>query len=165
MGAVMKVFIKVIFLIMITCSFVYSQTAPNFTLKDRNNNSIKLSDFKSKVLILIFTNTKNKLAIVKAKELKRIFDEEKVNIVIITTNKDLSPIDFNTFVGKNSLEKSGIYALKGDNWVLKAYSVKDGQTSIFILKKLGNKFFILKRFNNLDNIKEIKLVVESALSR
>ncbi len=165
MGAVMKVFIKAIFLIMIIFSFAYSQSAPNFILKDRNNNSIKLSDFKSEVIILIFTNTKSELAIVKAKELKKIFDGESVDIVIITTDENLSPIDFNTFVGKNNLEKSGIYVLKGDNWVLKAYSVNNYQTSIFILKRLKNKFFILKRFNNLNTTNEIKLVVESVLNR
>lgn len=161
----MKVFIKAIFLIMIIFSFAYPQIAPNFILKDRNNNSIKLSDFKSKVLVLIFTNTKSNLAIVKAKELKKLFDEESIDIVIITTNENLSPIDFNTFVGKNNLEKLGIYALKGDSWVLKAYSVNTEEVNIFILKRRGDKFFISKKFDNLDNLKEIKITIETLLHR
>lgn len=161
----MKVFIKAIFLIMIIFSFAYPQTAPNFILKDRNNNSIKLSSFKSDVLILIFTNTENKFAITKIKELKKVFDEDKVDIVVITTDSKLSLIDFNTFVVKNNFEKLGIYVLKGDSWVLRAYSVNNYQTSIFILRRLKNKFSILKKFDDFNNLDSIKLAIESALSR
>ncbi len=161
----MKVFIKAILLMIITFSFAYSQIAPNFLLKDRNNSSIRLSDFKNKVLILIFTNTKDKITVVKAKELRNIFDKKKVGIIIITTDKDLSSIEFNRFVVKNDIEKFGIYTLKGDRWVLKAYSATPDKVKILILRKRGNKFFILKEFNSFDKFNEIRLSVETVLDR
>ncbi len=165
MGAVMKVFMKAIFLTIIIFSFVYSQIAPDFLLKDRNNSPIKLSEFKNEVLILMFTNTKDKITIEKAKELRNIFDKDKVGVVIITTDKDLSSVEFNRFVVENNLEESGIYALKGDRWILKAYSVKPDKVKILILRKGGDKFFILKEFNSFDKFNEIRLSVETILDR
>lgn len=156
--------IKSIFFVIIFVSFAFSQTkAPDFNLKDRNNHFIQLTDFKEKVVVLIFAPTKNKIAVVRAKEIKKAFEGENLQVVFITTDIKLSPIEFNTFIGKNNLNKSGVYTLKGDSWVIKAYKLDNSRTAIFILKRFGDKYFILKRIDDLNNANVLKHAIENAL--
>ena len=67
----------------------FNSDAPQFTLKDKENNIVKLSDFKDKLLLLQFVNQKNSMTDYQFEMLKNFSQQwqDTINIVTIATEE------------------------------------------------------------------------------
>ncbi len=110
--------------------------APDFSGKDINNNTIKLSDFKNKVILLDFWAS---WCVPCKKSIPYLIDyfssNKDTNFVIIAVNVDTDMDNFKSF--KNKLEKDFpfIVVLDPNNKIIKQYNIEAMPTTIFINKK------------------------------
>ncbi|RUM59570.1 MAG: hypothetical protein DSY66_02770 [Persephonella sp.] len=139
--------------------------APKFTLKDVNNEIIELNNFKDyKLILLAFINPNDKIALNHLKDIAREFQRNKdLKVILILTKLDMSPIELNNFVAINNLDRLNIIVLKGDGWIMKAYSIKRDRNSYFFIAKVGKDFIILKRFDEPIDILKVKTFIRKTL--
>jgi len=155
----------IILLVIYGISFADVKTAPKFTLKDVNNEVVKLNRFKSyKLILLAFVNPSDKPALKHLKDIAKEFRRNKdLKIIVILTKLDMSPIELNDFIAVNNFDKLNITVLKGDDWVIKAYSIKRDRNSYFFIAEVGKDFIILKRFDEPVDILKVKTFIRKTL--
>ena len=85
----------------------FNSDAPQFSLKDKNGNAVKLSDYKDNILVIQFVNKTSPMTDFQFEELKRLSQQWGNNVKTISIATKES---FNDFVQ--------LFENKGYNWTL-----------------------------------------------
>lgn len=133
---------KLFIIILAITGTIFSQDinspAPDFSGKDLNNNIVKLSNLKGKVILLDFWAS---WCIPCKKSLPyfiNYYNENKdTNFVILAVNVDTDPDNFKNFRNKLDQDFPFIVVLDSDNKIISKYNIDALPTTIFIDKK-GN---------------------------
>ena len=110
----MKKTYKIVFIIFFTIINAYSQVdkkASNFTLKNANNKTVNLSDFKGKIVLIDFWSTWCKPCIEQFQYTKTIqedFGESNVVIINIAIDDDIE--SWKELMGKKKIEGVHLFA-------------------------------------------------------
>jgi len=129
-----------IILILIFIKFSFCQDvntpAPDFTGKDMNNNTIKLSDYNGKVILLDFWAS----WCVPCKKSFPFFidyfnNNKDTNFTIIAVNVDTDNKNFLQFKDKLEHEIPFTVILDNENKIINIYNVESMPTTIIIDKK------------------------------
>lgn len=101
----------------------YNSEAPQFSLKDKENNIVKLSDFKNNLLLLQFVNQKNSMTDYQFEMLKNFSQQwhDTINIVTIATENCFDDYK-QTFENKGY--KWTLLNLEDDILLLEYYQIK-----------------------------------------
>ena len=131
------------------CSSAFSSSfrkgfpAPNFTLKTIDGGTFNLEDYKEKqkLLILYFCNNEDKDSVCGIEELAKYFEEysieEKYQVIMINTRKDLKEEDINQIKEFWTDKKvSFTILLDSQNEVSNLYNIEVLPTTIFLDKNL-----------------------------
>lgn len=137
--------------------------APDFSGKDMNNNSVKLSDFKGKVVLLDFWAS----WCVPCKKSIPYFIEyynnnKDTNLIIVAVNVDTDPENFKSFRNKLTQDFPFTVILDNENNIIKKYNIDAMPTTLFIDKK-GIIRKITTGFTN-DSPKEYSEEIEKLLN-
>ena len=124
-------------------SFRKGFPAPNFTLKTIDGETFNLEDYKEKqkLLILYFCNNDNKDSICGIEELAKYFEqhiiEEKYQVIMINTRKDLTEADI-AKIKKFWTDKKISFTILLDSQeeVSNLYNIEVLPTTIFLAKNL-----------------------------
>ncbi|MFI5144910.1 MAG: TlpA family protein disulfide reductase [Ignavibacteria bacterium] len=110
--------------------------APDFTGKDMNNNPVKLSDFKGKVVLLDFWAS---WCVPCKKSIPYLIDyynnNKDTNFAILAVNVDTDNDSFKSFLAKLSGNLPFTVILDNENNIIKKYNIEAMPTTIFIDKK------------------------------
>lgn len=124
-----------------TVSCAGQKGAQDFTLKDMDDNSVSLSDYRGKVVFLDFWATWCPPCRSSIPEVEKLYEEYKNNedFVILGINMGEAKNEVEKFLKKN---KMNYKVLLGDNMVASQFSIR-GIPAFFIIDRDGvvyNKF-------------------------
>ena len=130
------IIIAILFIVKFNFSQDINSPAPDFSGKDMNNNSVKLSDLKGKVILLDFWASwclpcKKSLPYL----INYYINNKDTNLVILAVNVDTDPANFKKFRDKLDSDFPFTVVLDGDNKIVSKYNNESIPTTIFIDKK------------------------------
>jgi peroxiredoxin len=134
----MKKIIYILFFII--SKIIFSQDvnslAPDFSGKDLNNNSVKLSDLKGKIILLDFWASWCAPCKKSMPFFIDYFNNNKdSSFVILAVNVDTDNENFRNFRSKMEQDFPFIVVLDSENKIIKKYNIEAMPTTLFIDKK------------------------------
>ncbi len=156
----------IIFLLILVSKLSFSQdintAAPDFSGKDLNGNSVKLSDFTGKVVLLDFWASWCVPCKKSMPFLIEYYNNNKdTNFIILAVNVDTDNDNFKNFRSKMEQDFPFTVILDNENKIIKKYNIEAMPTTLFINKK-GIIKSITTGFTN-DSPKEYSVEIEKLL--
>ena len=132
--------------------FEKGSAAPDFTLNDKTENPVSLSDFKGKYVMLVFWNSLCNKCILEMDVMKKLYDKFQDNFAFVNVGVDLNKTRYGHFIQSAAYPWPLLY-FDGNYNLLDDYSLKSLPFFILIDRK-GNfyKYPSILPSENLDGL-------------